>query len=404
MKHGKKMFVHGVIRNAIATGVLSAALLSLIVAAQAADDAGALAQWREAIAHTNVQAAGCFEASYPSMEWNQVECVEAPAIPFIPRGGRGGPTVGNGNDYAAEVSSGLISETVGSFPKVTGVKGEEGVGGANSYSLQLNSNFMSNNKACDGAKDPPKCLAWLQYVYSSDSKAAFMQYWLIHWDNTCPSGWNSYGGDCYTNSNAVPVPKEGITKLKTLKISGSAVVGGLDTLIMYVGTKAYKTTGEDSVVYLSTGWTKSEFNVFGDGGGSEAYFNSGSSITVEIAVTNGTTNAPICAPDAGTSGETNNLNLGSNALRRAARRPISSSPSRTIPASSYREPQWSRDGHRRLVSAWHSLSDRLRSTIRVKCAGAPNGNTWVGFWLFEMGWGFRPRMHRYTPQPIRLHE
>jgi len=312
MKHKKKMFVHGVIWHAVAAGVLSAALLSLTVAAQAADDAGALAQWREAIAHTNVSAAGCFQASYPTMEWNKVECVEAPDIQFIPRSGRpGGLTVGNGHDYAAEVSSGLISKTVGSFPKVTGVKSEEGVGGANSYSLQLNSNFMKNNKACNGAQNPPNCLAWLQYVYSSDFTSAFMQYWLINWNTTCPSGWNSFSGDCYANSAAVNVPKEVISKLKTLSISGSAVKGGLDTLIMYVGKKAYKTTGKDSVVYLATGWKESEFNIIGDGGGSEADFNSGSSITVESAVTNGTTNAPICAANAGTTGETNNLNLGS---------------------------------------------------------------------------------------------
>jgi len=309
-----KQMIHwlSIARVAVAAGVLSAGLLSLTVAAQAADNRGALEAWREAIAHTNVFAAGCFEASYPSMKWNKVECGEAPAIPFIPRSGRGGRlTVGDGNDYAAEITSGLISKTIGSFPKVTGVKSEEGVYGKNSYSLQLNSNFMSNNEACDGAGDPSECLAWLQYVYSSDFTEAFMQYWLINYNNTCPSGWYSYSNDCYTNSAAVGVPKEVITKLKTLEVSGSAVNGGLDTLIMYVGKTAYKTTGEDSVVYLSTGWKESEFNVFGDGGGSEAYFNSGSSINVKVAVSNGTDNAPVCAADAGTTGETNNLNLGS---------------------------------------------------------------------------------------------
>jgi len=313
MKHMKqRMFVHGVIRIAIAAGVLSGALLSLTAAAKAADDAGALEAWREAISHTDVSSAGCFKASYPSLEWNEVECVEAPDIRFIPRTGRrlGRLTVGDGDDYAAEVTSGLISKTVGSFPVVKGVKSETGVYGANSYSLQLNSNFM-NTQTCEGAKDPAECLDWEQFVYSSDFTEAFMQYWLINWDTTCPGGWNSYGEDCYTNSAAVEVPKEVITKLKTLKISASAVAGGLDTLIMYVGKTAYKTTGEDSVVYLATGWEESEFNVFGDGGGSEADFNSGSSITVEVAVTNGTSNAPVCAADSGTTGETNNLNLGS---------------------------------------------------------------------------------------------
>lgn len=321
MKHMKqKMFVHGVIRIAIATGVLSAALLSLTVAAQAADDAGALAQeaWREAIAHTSVPAAGCFEASYPLLEWNKVECVEAPNIPFLPRTGWGSQTVGNGDDYAAEVTSGVISQTIGSFAKVTGVKTENGAYGANSYSLQLNSNFM-NTQACDGARDPAKCLDWLQYVYSSDFTEGFMQYWLINWNTTCPNGWYSYGGDCYTNSNAVTVPKEAISKLKTIKISGTAVAGGLDTLVMTVGKKAYSTTGEDSVVYLATAWTESEFNIVGDGGGSEAYFNTGSSLTVKVAVTNGTTNAAVCASDSGTTGETNNLNLGSCAGKRGAK-------------------------------------------------------------------------------------
>jgi len=307
----RKMSVHGVIRIAIAAGVLSAVLISLTVAARAADDAGALAQeaWREAIAHTSVPEAGCFEASYPLLEWNKVECVEAPNIPFLPRTRLGSQTVGNGDDYAAEVSSGVISQTVGTFPKVTGVKSETGVYGANSYTLQLNSNFM-NTATCDGAKDPAECLDWLQYVYSSDYTEGFMQYWLINWNTKCPGGWYSYGGDCYTNSNAVTIPKEAISKLKTIKLSGTAVDGGLDTLVMTVGTKAYSVTGEDSVVYLSTAWTESEFNIVGDGGGSEAYFNTGSSLTVKVAVTNGTKNAAVCASDSGTTGETNNLNLG----------------------------------------------------------------------------------------------
>jgi hypothetical protein len=109
----------------------------------------------------------------------------------------------------------------------------------------------------------------------------------------------------------VTIPKEAISKLKTIKLSGTAVEGGLDTLVMTVGKKAYSVTGEDSVVYLSTAWTESEFNIVGDGGGSEAYFNTGSSLTVKVAVTNGTTNAAVCASDSGTTGETNNLNLGS---------------------------------------------------------------------------------------------
>jgi hypothetical protein len=307
----RKICVHGVI--SIVAGVVGAALLASTAAAQhAPDNAEALAQetWRDAIAYTNVPAAGCFEASYPSLEWNKVECVEGPNVPFSPRSGRlSRQTVGAGNDYAAKARSGAIRQTVGSFPAVKGVTAEGGVAGANSYSLQLNSNFM-DTKACDGAAYPADCRAWQQFVYSSDEKMAFMQHWLVFWNAACPAGWNSDGSSCYLDSKAVSVPKEKISTLKTVKLSGSAVPGGLDTLVMTVGKKAYSTTDEDSVVDLATAWTESEFNIFGDGGGVEADFNTGSSITVKIAVTNGTTNVVACASDSGTTGETNNLTLG----------------------------------------------------------------------------------------------
>jgi hypothetical protein len=307
-----KQLIHlpRIARIAIAAGVLSAA--SLAFAGEAVDDTEARNQetWREAILQTEVPAEGCFHASYPSLAWNKMECAVAPNIPYTPRRGPISETVGNGLDYAAEVTTGLINKTIGSFPKVTRVKTETGLLGANDYSLQINSNFM-NTSACNGALDPAKCLDWEQFVYSSGYDAAFMQYWLINWNNPCPGGWFSYSSDCYTNSAAVTVSQEAITKLKTLKLSGSAKKGGIDTLVFTVGKQAYSTTGSDSVVDLATAWKESEFNIIGDGNGSEANFNSGSSVTVKVAVSNGTKNAPTCASNAGTTGETNNLNLGS---------------------------------------------------------------------------------------------
>ena len=297
---------------AIAASILSAVTLPSAFAQEAANDAEARNQeaWREAIVRTAVPAEGCFQASYPSLAWSKVECTIAPNVPYMPRKGAKGQTVGNGDDYAAEVTSGVISETIGTFPTVTGVTKETGLLGANDYSLQLNSNFM-NTAACDGASDPSECLDWEQFVYSSGYREAFMQYWLINYNNRCPSGWFTYSNDCYTNSSAVGAPKEAIKTLDTLKLSGTAVNGGSDTLVFTVGTKAYSTTGLDSVVDLATAWTESEFNIVGDGDGSAADFNKGSSVTVKVAVTNGTENVPTCAADAGTTGETNNLNLGS---------------------------------------------------------------------------------------------
>lgn len=294
-------------------GILAAAslagafLLSSAHAAPSGDAAEAQAQesWRESIVRTEVPGEGCFYASYPSAKWLKIECTEAPVRPFIPRRGAVGDTVGNGVDYAAQVS-GLITQTVGTFPKVTGVTGETGLLGTNDYSLQLNSNFMST-AACKGHSG---CQSWQQFVYASGYGVAFMQYWLINY-GTCPSGWNTYSPDCYKNSAGVSVPDEAITSLHKLKLSGKAVAAGNDTLVFTAGTIAYSTAGKDSVVDLATDWHESEFNVIGDGDGSEAVFNSGSSIKVKIAVTDGSTTAPTCVSNAGTTGETNNLKLKS---------------------------------------------------------------------------------------------
>lgn len=268
--------------------------------------------WRAAIAHTRMARKGCYTAVYPQTTWTKVECVTAPNRPYIPTSGAGhSQTVGDGNDYAA-VTATLTSNAIGTFPTEKRVTSESDDGQANVYSLQLNSNFISGDQACSGAYNPSICLGWLQYVYSSSSRAAFMQYWLIHYSGGtihCPSGWNSYSTDCYKNSAAVFVPQEPITDLKKINLTGNAVSGGVDTLTFMDGTAAYSTTGEDSVMYLSAGWTGSEFNVIGDGGGSEADFNTGAALTVEIALTDGSTAKPTCQAHDGTTGETNNLNL-----------------------------------------------------------------------------------------------
>jgi hypothetical protein len=201
------------VRIAIAAGVLSAVSLPSTFA-QEVDDAEARNQetWRETIAQTAVPAEGCFHASYPSLTWSQIECAVAPDVELSAQNGQISQTIGSGNDYAAEVTSGLIAKTVGSFPKVTGVKKEKGMLGANDYSLQLNSNLMKT-EACDGAADPKQCRGWQQFVYGTYPPSAYMQYWLINWNNDCPSGWTIWpgSGDCAMNSAAVNVPLEVIS-------------------------------------------------------------------------------------------------------------------------------------------------------------------------------------------------
>jgi hypothetical protein len=102
-----------------------------------------------------------------------------------------------------------------------------------------------------------------------------------------------------------------ITSLHNLTLSGSAVAGGNDTVVFNNGTHAYPISGADSVVNIASVWRQSEFNVVGNAGGSRANFNSGSAVTVKIALTDGSTAAPSCVAGAGSTGQTNNLNLGS---------------------------------------------------------------------------------------------
>jgi len=149
--------------------------------------------------------------------------------------------------------------------------------------------------------------------YETQGEAAvFMQYWLIGWGSSgCPSGWGSDGGgDCYKNSAYVAAPDMKITSLGKLSISGAATAGHNDTVVFNNGTTAYSVSGPDSVLDISSVWKESEFNVVGNAGGSRADFNKGSSITVKVALTDGSTAAPTCVANAGSTGETNNLNLG----------------------------------------------------------------------------------------------
>jgi hypothetical protein len=284
----------------------SVALVGLATSAQADPHDS----WRAAISRAATPGKGCFTAQYPSLAWKHVGCSVAPHVPLIPASGRGkSATVGNGHDYQAVTTPAFISTATGSFP-IAKTKTETGGGESNAYTIQLNSNFMSGSPACAGAANPSNCLDWEQFVYFANPyNEVFIQYWLINYDTTCPSGWLSDGGDCYTNSNSTNVPLQAITNLKYLTLTGSAVAGGSDTLKFTTQNNAYSVTNNDDMVYLADFWQGNEFNVVGPGGGSEANFSSGTRITIDIAATDGSTNAPKCDANDGTTGETNNLNL-----------------------------------------------------------------------------------------------
>ncbi|MGB6177107.1 MAG: hypothetical protein WBF43_12405 [Methylocella sp.] len=74
------------------------------------------------------------------------------------------------------------------------------------------------------------------------------------------------------------------------------------------GSQPYTASGNNYFADLGSQWQEAEFNVFGDGGGDQAVFNSGSTVNVHTAVESGTTSAHSCDLQSFT-GETNNLNL-----------------------------------------------------------------------------------------------
>ena len=331
MKQTRSESVSFNLTSVAAAGLVSAFCLQPAFAAESTEapvDAESIAHnnWREFMTKNPAAEDGCFHAAYPSYAWEQVTCKAlAPrAHPAARKPKIAEETTGNGNDYVAS-AAGLITKTVGTFTNVTGVTSETGVGvaafggggilGANEYTLQINTNFTGTTAACRGHNG---CTVWQQFIYSPDYQvqgeaAVFMQYWLINYGSSrCPSGFESDGGgDCFGNSNAVAAPDVPITSLGTLKLSGSVVAGGNDTVVFNDGSQAFSISGKDSKLDIAQVWRQSEFNVVGNAGGSEADFNTGSSVTVKIALTDGSTSAPSCVANSGSTGETNNLNLGS---------------------------------------------------------------------------------------------
>ena len=301
-------------------GAMALAAASLSAgSASAATAPLAKVQWQSEIAKIQQPGAGCYNASYPALSWHAVRYVAAPRIPLVPAVPTGRTpfkVVGDGNDYSAVVT-GNISQATGTFQNVSsGITEKGAVGGsgpkvANVFSLQLNTQFISGDPACAGASNPSSCQAWQQFVYAYQGVGQiFIQYWLIDYNATCPSGWTTFSTDCFTNSaNSVNVNKITAAQLASLKFTGTAKAGGNDTTVLSVGTgKASSITSPDSMIHLANFWTTTEWGVYGDGGGSEAVFGAGTSLEAVTAITATSHTAPKCVLE-GFTGETNNLKL-----------------------------------------------------------------------------------------------
>jgi hypothetical protein len=262
--------------------------------------------WRQAMARSPHPQGGCFQVTHPSTTWVEVPCLTASPVPYVhaqaPR-----PQVGNlSADVAPEVSNTTFTWVEGSFPQVTGVTGDS------AYSLQINTNLIDNPPLCQGASDPTKCQGWQQFLFAREtdggSQMVYVQYWLYNLGTSCPSGWISSDGGCFTNSPAVAVPHQSLTNLANLTLTGAA--GATDSVTLSVGGTTLYHVSQPSLQNLSAHWKVVEFNVVGDGNGSQVAFNPGSTLFVQTltSTASGTRGLP---GDYGLSltGETNNLTL-----------------------------------------------------------------------------------------------
>jgi hypothetical protein len=76
--------------------------------------------WHRSLLQLPKPAEGCYNATFPRIEWKAVACGAAPNYPMLPsRGGSSHFIVGGGvNDFAAN-PAGTISAVEGAFPSIT---------------------------------------------------------------------------------------------------------------------------------------------------------------------------------------------------------------------------------------------------------------------------------------------
>jgi hypothetical protein len=277
--------------------------------------------WRAALLSTRRQKASCATATYPDKEWHEVPCGPPPnRRPVAPRK-RVVSHLG-GDQFESDLSlhaNGKIEMAEGSFDKVEGVTSEVGLaagvtsqnnnGVPNSFSLQLNSNTFYT-PTCSTT---PACKGWVQFIYSSTTHSALIQYWLLSYGSSCPAGWLFDGGfSCYRDSQTISTPPVTIADLQSMKLTGS--IGGHwgipydDVVAVQVKDLLYAQWSGDPIGGAVNGWNGIEFNVFGDGNYDQAVFNLGSTLVVRESVLLGTATQFNCV-DYGFSGESNNLVL-----------------------------------------------------------------------------------------------
>ncbi len=286
-----------------------------------------VASWHQLMMDSSSRLPGCFHATFPSLVWQVGKCSTPTGI--IP--------ANIGAQYGDESASttGTIGDSSGTFPSETGFTSEKDSAlGSDYFSLQADSNIFSTTCGSFFNCTGQPVTGWEQFVAQSGKFGkvrVVIEYWLVNFtapgsgNEYCPSGdipgggsaWQPAGYSCTAFSAAYsPEPTaQSPAYLNDMGLGGSANLqsSGYDGVVYCFTTSCYEVNVNDTVIYLYKHWQFSEFNVLGFGGGSEAIFNSGFSLTVKNQLYNSnngpiTTSCDHIVPS--TTEETNNLNLG----------------------------------------------------------------------------------------------
>lgn len=267
-------------------------------------------EWQKQIAKIPVPKKGCFKAAYPAKQWTEVPCGPPSKYPN---------TVGGtiGNDVGPQVTPLLISSATGSFDSVTPATITEtgawngNPNAANAFTIQMNSRFFTTS-VCAGHAG---CQGWQQFIYSQNQcngPCVFMEYWLINYGPTCPSGpWIQSGNSCWFNSANTAAPAITAAQLQNTTLTATAQ-GGTDTVVLTSPGGGATAMAADTVLNLENAWDTVDFIVCGDCCSAQANFSAGTTLIQRITVSDGSNKKPVCSTQAST-GETNNLSFGPTA-------------------------------------------------------------------------------------------
>jgi von Willebrand factor type D domain len=239
--------------------------------------------------------------------------------------------VGDGTDFFAIVNGTTITSATGSFDSVTSVtdvfsqifNGPPNTVFDNTYTLQVNANRFTT-PLCKGVAG---CLGWEQFIFSQKSECGspciYIEYWVYNFNAACSTlpavpgaTWQTFGGSsnsaagCFVNTPGTSVDAQPVADLGKLKLTGTVSSAGDTVQLATANGDVFG--GANNLLPdfgLAQAWSGTEFNIFGDCCGFEAFLNSGSSATVRLAVSNGPLPTQCATSFPFVTVETNNLDL-----------------------------------------------------------------------------------------------